>query len=81
MAAVFEVTLGAEDGSSRLIRTEALSADDARDAVQSYLRPGESIIFVEAAELDELDEDGLRDHPQDGADLNLAPPPKTSDLL
>lgn len=81
MAAVFEVTLGAEDGSSRLIRTEALSADDVPDAIQSHLRPGETIIFVEAAELDELEEDGLRDHPQEEADLNLAPPPKTTDFL
>lgn len=81
MAAVFEVTLGAEDGSSRLIRTEAASAADARNAVQNHLRPGEAVVFVETAELDELDDDGLRDHPQEGSDLDLAPAPKTTDFL
>lgn len=80
MATVFEVTLGADDGSSRIIRTQAVSADDARNTVESHLQPGETVVFVEAAELDELDDDGLRDHPQEGPEVNLSPPPKATDV-
>jgi|MCHG01.1.fsa_nt_gi hypothetical protein len=81
MAVVYEVTLGKEDGSSRLIRVKAPSADDAQNAVESHLRPGEAVVFVEAAELDEMDEDGVRHHPQESSDLNLSPAPKIIDFL
>ncbi|MNL34588.1 hypothetical protein D3C87_1565690 [compost metagenome] len=80
MMAVYEVTLGSEDGSSRVVRLAADSEPDAQDAAQNHLRSDETVIFVEAAELDELDDDGVRDHPEEGPDLSLAPAPKITDL-
>jgi len=80
MAEVFEVTVGDDDGASRTIRINAPSESEARQAAEPLLQGDETVIFVEAAELDELTSNGLRDHPQEGPDLNLAPAPKAADL-
>ncbi|WP_312145197.1 hypothetical protein [Brevundimonas sp.] len=80
MAEVFEVTVGDDDGASRTIRINASSEAEARQAAEPLLQGDETVIFVEAAELDELTSNGLRDHPQEGPDLNLAPAPRAADL-
>lgn len=80
MAEVFEVTVGEVDGSSRTIRIKASSEVEARHKAETLLQGDETVVFVEAAELDELTSSGLRDHPQEGPDLNLAPAPKAADL-
>lgn len=80
MAEVFEVTVGDDDGASRTIRINAPNEAEARQAAEPLLQGDETVIFVEAAELDELTSNGLRDHPQEGPDLNLAPAPRTADL-
>lgn len=80
MAEVFEVTVGDDDGASRTIRIKAPNEAEARQAAEPLLKGDETVIFVEAAELDELTSNGLRDHPKEGPDLNLAPAPRAADL-
>ena len=77
---VYDVELGKEDGSSRTIRTAAAGESEARQAAETFLQQGETVIFVEAAQLDELEEDGLGDHPEEGPVLELSPAPKAEDL-
>ena len=79
-AIIYDVELGKEDGSSRTIRTQAADEASARKAAETFLQEGETVIFVEAAEVEELEREGLGDHPEEGPALELSPQPKARDL-
>jgi hypothetical protein len=77
---VYEATLGNEDGASRTVTIKAADEVEARKAVEAFLVDDEAVIFVEEAVLDDLTEDGLRDHPHEGQNLVISPSPKAEEL-